>query len=93
MVVDDLEDASVEPFPTDQPVSPTVVTTAPIMAQPDGHLNKNPVEFALPGAVFRVVSPVEPFDHTPLRGRDRTIRPPGYFRLRRTVCKMPPLLM
>jgi hypothetical protein len=52
-----------------------------------------PVEFALPGAAFRVVSPVEPFDHAPLRGRDRRVLPPDYFKFRRTVCKMPPLLM
>jgi hypothetical protein len=65
MVVDNLEDTAVEPFPTDQPVGTPVVATASIMAQPDGHLNKSPVEFALPGAVFRVVSPVEPFNHPP----------------------------
>jgi len=93
MVVDDLENTTVKPFPTDQPVGAPVVSATTIMAQPDGLLNKNPVEFALPGAAFRVVSPVEPFDHAPLRGRDRRIRPLGYFRFRRTVCKMPPLLM
>lgn len=93
VVVDDLENATVNPFPADQPVGTPAIKAAPIMAQPDGHLNKSPVEFALPGAVFRVVSPVESFDHAPLRGRDRSIDPPCYFRFRRTVCKMPPLLM
>ena len=71
MVVDDLESATVEPLATDQPVGAPVVTAPPIMAQPDGHLNQSPVEFTLPGTVFCVVSPVEPFDPAPLRGRDR----------------------
>ena len=93
MVVDDDEELAAGELAPDPPVSPPNVPNATIMAQPDGHLNKSPVELSLPDALFRVVSPVEPFDHTPLRGRDRQVRPPGYFRLRRTVCKMPPLLM
>jgi hypothetical protein len=93
MVIDHLEETAVEPSPADQPVGRSVVPTAAIMTHSNGQLNIFPVEFTLPGAALRVVSPVEPLDHSPLRGRDRVVRPGGYFRFRRTVCKMPPLLM
>jgi hypothetical protein len=93
MVIDDLESAAVRMSSANQPVRPPIIPAATIMAQPNRHLNIFPVEFALPGAAFRVVSPNESFDHAPLRARDLPIRPPGYFRFRRTVCKMPPLLM
>jgi hypothetical protein len=89
VVIHDLENATAEPFPTDQPVGPPVVTAAPIMAQRDGHLNKNPIEFALPEAAFCVVSPIEPFDHAPLRGQNRRIHPRGWLRPRAAARKMP----
>ena len=93
MVVDDSESDAIQAFAGNLPVGPPIVPTAIIMAQLDDHLNLEPVEFAFPGAALCVVSPVEPFDHAPLRARDRTIRPRDYLRWRRTVCKMPPLLM
>jgi hypothetical protein len=93
MVIDDDEGLAVKASAANPPVGPPVVPTPTIMAELYGHLNKKPVEVSLPGATPSVVSPVEPFDHAPLRGRDHRIRPSDYFRLRSTVCKMPPLLM
>lgn len=66
MVIDDDEGPAVKASAANPPVGPSVVPTATIMAELDGHLNKKPVEVALPNSVPRVVSPVEPFDHAPL---------------------------
>ena len=75
MVIDDDEGLAVKASAANPPVGPSVVPTPTIMAQPDGHLNKKPVEVPLPGATPSVVSPVEPLDHAPLRDRGSALHP------------------
>lgn len=75
MVVDDDEAIAAKAFTVNSPISPSVVPAATIMAQLHGHLNKKPAEISLPGTTLRVVSPIEPVDHTPLRRRDRRFAP------------------
>ena len=89
MVVDDREDGAIKTLAMHPPIGATIVAATQVMAESNGHLDLEPVEFAFESASQRVVGPVELLDHAPIRERGREI----YFRFRRTVCKMPPLLM